>query len=199
MNALDKRLGQILERITSKEFLGGRGLGNDIPYYVFDYPPSAELRVREHINFLVEKIGSGRPDLTVGRIDLLQLIKSMLEQRNLLDRAFAMQKAKGDEVTAKSLSAVLEANKVAEALVRSVDLPSCSLVLIEGVGAAFPLVRTHNLLNALHSRTWDVPIVVFYPGRYDGSSLRLFGEVSESVSAPYYRAFRLVDGTDSDS
>ncbi|MER2266808.1 DUF1788 domain-containing protein [Methylobacterium oxalidis] len=198
MKNLDKRLGQILERITSREFLSGRGLGNDIPYHVFDYPPSAELRVREHVDFLVDKIGSSFPDLTVGRIDLLQLIRSMLEQRNLLDRTFAMQKLKGDEVTARNLSAVLEANKVAEALVRSVDLRTCSLVLIEGVGAAFPLVRTHNLLNALHSRTGGVPIVVFYPGRYDGSSLRLCGEVSESVNSPYYRAFRLVDDSDSD-
>jgi hypothetical protein len=34
------------------------------------------------------------------------------------------------------------------------------------------------------------PLVLFYPGIYDGQSLRLFGTLKDK---PYYRAFRLVD------
>ena len=33
------------------------------------------------------------------------------------------------------------------------------------------------------------PLVMFYPGRYDGQSLRLFGKLK---NANYYRAFKLV-------
>jgi hypothetical protein len=35
----------------------------------------------------------------------------------------------------------------------------------------------------------DTPLVMFYPGKYDGYSLRLFNTLAEDH---YYRAFRLV-------
>ena len=46
---LTDRLNHILPRIVSDDFLGGGGIGNEIAFYVFDYPPEDELRVREHI------------------------------------------------------------------------------------------------------------------------------------------------------
>ena len=46
------RLNKILDRITAEDFLHGKGLGNEIPFYAFDYPTERELEVREHIAFL---------------------------------------------------------------------------------------------------------------------------------------------------
>ena len=37
--SLDQRLNQILPRITSRDFLDSKGLGNEIGFWVFDYPP----------------------------------------------------------------------------------------------------------------------------------------------------------------
>jgi hypothetical protein len=63
------------------------------------------------------------------------------------------------------------------------------------------LLRSHTLLNNLHSIMGQTPLVMFYPGRYDGVSLRLFGKTTLSVGSnssdakrqdPYYRAFRLI-------
>ena len=53
----------------------------------------------------------------------------------------------------------------------------------------WPLLRAHSLLNNLHAVMGKTPLVLFYPGRYDGHSLRLFGKIK---GANYYRAFRLV-------
>ena len=64
------------------------------------------------------------------------------------------------------------------------------MVFLTGVGAAYPLVRTHSLLNNLQPLLDSTPLVLFYPGRFNGQSLQLFGELQET---PYYRAFRLVD------
>lgn len=50
MSDLQTRLDQIRQRITSDDFLQGRGLGNDVPFYAFDYPPTAERRVSDHID-----------------------------------------------------------------------------------------------------------------------------------------------------
>jgi len=56
MSDLAERLNKILPRITSDEFLIGRGIGNEIPFFIFDYPPEDELRVRENIVFLLDHI-----------------------------------------------------------------------------------------------------------------------------------------------
>jgi len=47
-DGLTERLNQILLTITSDAFLRGKGLGNEIAFYIFDYPPEAELRVALH-------------------------------------------------------------------------------------------------------------------------------------------------------
>ena len=75
------------------------------------------------------------------------------------------------------------------------------LVFISGVGSAYPLLRSHTLLNNLHSIMGKTPLVMFYPGSYDQKTLRLFGKSGlvggthedRKKSANYYRAFRLID------
>ena len=62
-------------------------------------------------------------------------------------------------------------------------------MLMSGVGSAYPLLRTHNLLNNLHPIMGETPLVLFYPGIYDGQSLSLFGQIKQDN---YYRAFKLV-------
>ena len=63
------------------------------------------------------------------------------------------------------------------------------IIFISGVGSVWPLLRAHNLLNKLHALLGHKPLVLFYPGQYDGQVLQLFGKIK---SDSYYRAFRLV-------
>ena len=63
------------------------------------------------------------------------------------------------------------------------------LIFISGIGSVWPLMRGHDLLNNLHALLGDTPVVLFYPGSYDGQSLSLFGRVT---SSNYYRAFKLI-------
>ena len=51
------------------------------------------------------------------------------------------------------------------------------LVLISGVGSVWPLLRSHLLLNNVHPIMGQTPLVMFYPGRYDGQTLQLFGKL----------------------
>ena len=90
------RLNAILPRITSDEFLTGSGIGNEIAFYIFDYPPEQELDVRDHIRFLLEQIPKQKPSLRLKHVDLFDLVIDHLKDRNLLDRCFEMQKNKGD-------------------------------------------------------------------------------------------------------
>ena len=76
------------------------------------------------------------------------------------------------------------------------------LVLVSGVGSVYPLMRTSSLLSNLQRVMGGTPLVLFYPGRYDQMTLKLFGKLGLSASYEgagkarksehYYRAFRLV-------
>ncbi|WP_288650941.1 DUF1788 domain-containing protein [Pseudomonas sp. UBA5568] len=189
LNDLDERLNKILEKVTSDGFLGGQGLGNEVPFYAFDYLPQDEEKVREHTRFLQGAIVKRRPELRVAFINLFELMIEILKKRGKLELSIEMQAKKGDEYMLKALKAPLDAGKVAKELVDRYPLSAFDLLVINGVGSAYPLIRTHNLLNNLQPLMGETPLVVFYPGLYDGQSLKLFGQMGEK---PYYRAFRLV-------
>ncbi len=69
---LVNRLNQILEKITDDDFLRGKGLGNEIAFFIFDYPAEEELQVRQHIQFLIEHIPRRKPKLKLAHINHLQ-------------------------------------------------------------------------------------------------------------------------------
>lgn len=89
----------------------------------------------------------------------------------------------------ESLRRVLKEDKLANGWSPSTTSARSIWPLLWNVGAVYPLLRTHTLLSALHPLMHETPLVLFYPGRYDGYSLRLFNKLSEDH---YYRAFRLV-------
>ena len=186
----NQRLNKILDRVTSDDFPHGKGLGNEIPFYAFDYPADREVEVREHIAFLIAQIPKRRPGLRFVHVNLFDLIIRHLKDRGFYDKALDLQKTKGDEALLKALAAPLDAGKLAAVFADEARPAEHDLVLVSGVGSAYPLLRTHNLLNNLHHRMGSTPLVLFYPGVYDGQSLRLFGTLEDK---PYYRAFRLVD------
>ena len=65
------------------------------------------------------------------------------------------------------------------------------MVFLTGVGKIYPILRSHKILNNLHQVVDNVPVVMFYPGKYDGQELILFGD-KEAKDDNYYRAFQLV-------
>lgn len=186
----EARLNRILDRITSDDFLQGRGLGNEIPYYAFDYPPEREQEMRAQLDFLRAQLPKRRPALRFAHVNLFELVIAHLKARGFYDKIPARWQTQGDAGLLKDLAAPLAATRLAQIFADAVRPQEQDLILVSGVGSAYPLVRTHTLLNNLPHLTGHTPLVLFYPGRYDGQSLRLFGILPDK---PYYRAFRLVD------
>jgi hypothetical protein len=186
-----KRLDQILPKITSDDLLSNSGLGNEIGFYIFDYPPEFELEMRDHTEFMLDRIGKKHPDIRVSHINLFHLLIDILKNRKLLDRLIADQKQNREDGTilSKVKEGPLAPKRVADGFVQKADPKNQDLVLVSGVGSAYPMIRSHSLLNNLHAPMGDTPLVMFYPGVYTGQGMRLFGKLPESN---YYRAFRLV-------
>lgn len=188
-DALTPRLNKIMEQLESTELLENRGLGNEIGFYIFDYPPEEELRIRHHIKFILDHLGKKRPDLHIRHINLFELIVNYLKSRNLLDTALKLQCDKGDDALRKALAGPLHEEKIAKAFIEAAQLSDHDIIIMSGIGNAWPLLRSHTLLNNLHPLMQNTPLVVFYPGLYNGQELSLFGKLGDNN---YYRAFRLV-------
>ncbi len=189
--SFDERLNRILPRITSDAFLHNRGLGNEIGFWIFDYPPEMELEMRGFItDVLLPALAKRVPPIRTHTVNLFELVVDLLRERDLLDKVVKMQADKGNEAVAAPLRSVLTEDKLARRILAQVDLAALDLMILTGVGAAYPMLRSNTLLSALHPLMKDVPLLMFYPGRFDGFSLRLFNTLDDDH---YYRAFRLVD------
>ena len=185
------RLNKIADRLSSDELLSNKGLGNEIGFWIFDYPPERELEVRRFIDGVLRpSMAKRQPAVRPAVVNLFDLIIDLLEDRNLYDRVLDIQAKKGDSEALAALRPVLKEDKLAERIANQIDFDQVDVLLLTGVGAAYPMLRSHTLLAGLQATMKDKPVVMFYPGRYDGFSLRLFNKLADDH---YYRAFRLVE------
>lgn len=186
-NTLQERLDEILPKLQSDEFLNNKGLGNEIGFYIFDYPAQSELLVREHISFMIEKLNNR--GIQFSHINIFDMILELLDSRKLQQKSFEIQKKKGSESLIKALKGPLDQKRLAEFITNKAEPEKQQFILLSGLGSSWPLIRGHSLLNALHSLVGATPLVLFYPGEYNGTELHPFGRIE---SANYYRAFSLV-------
>ena len=202
-DTLNERLNKILPRVISDDFLSGSGIGNEIAFHIFDYPPEAEVRVRDFLRTLLDHIPKQKHGLRVKHVNLFDFVLDYLTSRKLLDRVIQMQRDKGDEAVKKALLGPLNVEKKLIPYFCQVARPDQhDLVIVSGVGSVYPLLRTSTLLTNFQNVMGDTPLVVFYPGKYDQVTLRLFGKLRLSAffegegmgkkSENYYRAFRLI-------
>ncbi len=191
MRVLQSRLDLILERIENPRFLNNAGLGNEIGFWIFDYPAKYELVVRDYLTHLTEKLTKHEHQFVT--VNIYQTIIGMLATRGLLERTFNREKEVGVEAVRKTLSGPLSQKKIAEYLAENIKPEALDFVLLTGLGNAWPLVRGHELLSALQDVMGKTPIILFYPGEYSGRDLHPFGMIN---SKNYYRAFKLVPEDD---
>jgi len=191
MRNIDDRLAKIEEKITDKDFLKNKGLGNEVGYYIFDYSPMDELYVRSHIAYLKEKINKSNGGMKIVEFDLYSIVFDILKGRGYLEKCFEFEKTKGLDFTIEAIIKMLKLTNKSNLVVNHIveNTPENSVVFITGVGKCFPIVRSHNVLNNLHQVLDSVPVVMFFPGQYSGQDLQLFGTIKDDN---YYRAFKLV-------
>lgn len=189
---IHKRLDKILPKLQEKSFRENKGLGNEIGFYIFDYDPADECIVREHIKFLKDKINNGDSEIEIIEFDLYEIILEILQSKGYLDKVFKMEEKKGTEYCINAIKKTLRLTQNNDLVVEYIRnrINNNHIVFLTGVGKAWPIIRSHTVLNTLHSVVDDVPLIMFFPGVYDGLELRLFDEIKDDN---YYRAFQLIE------
>ena len=191
MTKTEIELGKIESEIGKTSFLNGKGLGNEVSYYVFDYYPKDEIIVREYIDKLVKKDKEFGDGYKLKVYDVYDLMIDLLESEGYLEDCFEMEKNDGMNYLVESVNDLLRMSDNNDYFTEYVEenTPEKAIVFLIGVGKIFPFVRSHKILNNLHQSFNKAPVVMFYPGKYDGQSLELFGEFKDDN---YYRAFSLI-------
>ncbi|MEG0307505.1 MAG: DUF1788 domain-containing protein [Clostridium sp.] len=191
MKDIYQRLDEILPKIVNPNFRKNNGLGNEIGFYIFDYNPEDELLVRDRVKYIKEKTKNAY-GLNIVEFDLYEVILEILESKGFLKKNFIMEEKKGSEqvfdATKKALRLTLENDLVVKYI--EDRLSDNDIVFLTGVGKAWPIIRSHTILNNLHRIVEEQPLVMFFPGNYDGGSLMLFNYLKDDN---YYRAFQLID------
>lgn len=191
MKSIYQRVDEILPKIVEPSFRQNKGLGNEIGFYIFDYNPKYELLIRDRVKFIKEKALSSH-GLNIIEFDLYEVILNLLESKGYLEKNFKIEDQKGSDyvlnATKKTLRLTLENDMVVEYITERLD--GADIVFLTGVGKAWPIIRSHTILNNLHRIVEEQPLVMFFPGNYDGGTLMLFNELKDDN---YYRAFPLVD------
>jgi hypothetical protein len=185
---IHQRLKALVAELQSPRLLKNQGNGNEIGYYIFDYDAEHEPIVEQFILDLQPKLAASQPSLNTIEINLYRVILKILEDRNLLQRAFDLEARKGNNDLAKTIKPMVRPDKVVEKIQELVQGTE-DLILITGVGASWPIMRSHTILNNLHPVLDRTPVVMFFPGSYDGQELRLFDTFKDDN---YYRAFPLI-------
>ena len=68
------RLNKLEDIIKDPNFGKNKGLGNEVPYYIYDYPAEYELLVRERIDYLAAKYSNGNYGFQIVVFDLYDII-----------------------------------------------------------------------------------------------------------------------------
>ena len=183
-------LDRLRERIVQPDFLANRGLGNEVGFYIFQYAPERELELRAYLDDLKSRDLPCR----IREYNLWQAVFDCCEAKGILNKIPALELKRGSEALLDRLQTIATPEVLINAMNQEPRQPG-DVIFITGVGEAYPLVRAHQILEAAQpvfgssATEVGVPLVVFYPGAYDGQSLSLFGRLP---SVNYYRAFDLI-------
>lgn len=185
MDDIKQRLDHLRRFIQESDFIESKGLSNEVNIRIFCYDSKDEMIVKHFIEQIIT-------DTTLAcNIIERNLYKVFLEcctDIDILDAIPEMEEAEGSEYILEQLRTAIGVNEFVEKIQYSPH-KSGDVFMLTGAGDVFPFMRVHSLLEALQPHFTGVPILVMYPGEFDGYHLKLFNQLNPN---DYYRAFNLV-------
>lgn len=185
MEDLLTSLTKASDRLSEESFLKNKGLSNEVGIHVFCYDPKDELIVRTFFEKLKNK--KDVPYHLVER-DLYRIFLDICEEKRILKSIPNMEQRKGKEYLEQQLTKIA----TPDAFVKRMEYAPHEygdVLLIAGVGKVYPFMRSHKILDNIQHIFSDIPVLMLYPGTFNGQDLDLFGRF---LDGHYYRAFNLL-------
>ena len=187
MSDILERLDKLKAQMQDEDFQKGNGLSNEVNIHIFCYDPKDEMAVR----YFTEQLVSDQ-DINCHVIEknLYKIFLKLCEDKRLLDKIPNLEATKGTEFLLKNLQGKAASAKNFVDEICKDGFKEGDVLLITGVGEAYPFIRSHNILNTIQPQDLNsIPIVVLYPGSFDGRDVYLFNKLPKQ---DYYRAFNAI-------
>ena len=184
MSDIMNNLNKVSARLSEEAFLTNKGLSNEVGIHVFCYDPKDELTVRSFFDNLKQQDASYR---LIER-DLYKIFIEICEGKRILKSIPSMEERKGKDHLAEQLQKVATPEAFVEKMQYEPHQKG-DVLLITGIGKVYPFMRSHKILDNIQHIFADIPVLMLYPGTFDGQDLRLFGKF---LDGHYYRAFNLL-------
>ena len=185
METVIERLSILEKNFTSEQFLTNKGLSNEVGIYIFAYDPKDEMIVEE---FVSKQKDRSNNEYRIKEFDLYKIFLEICDEKKITKAIPAMQEKKGSAYLKEQLKKVASPQAFAKKMEYEPHKYG-DIIFITGVGKIYPFLRVHSFLESIQHMFEDVPIVVMYPGKYDGQTLVLFNKFFDSN---HYRSFALV-------
>lgn len=179
----------LFQILSSNRFLNKEGLGGELPFFIHSFPVSQHALVDSNIQSLIKRLQNMGIDIL--EVNLYQLCIDILKKENLFEQIVKQERNLPKQRLLRVLSGPLNIDSVVipEINKRLTD-SAAKIIFLTGIGAAFPIIRSHTILNNLQTLVGDLPLVMFFPGTYNNQSLTLFDRLKDDN---YYRAHNLND------
>ena len=186
---LEEDFARLRAKLSDQTFLANKGIGNEVGFFVFPYDAAREGEVRARTAELVSLSDEGRLPCRIVHRDLWDVFLQICEQRRILDKIANLECRRGSRALLERLQKIATPEAFVQAMDYESHEPGHDALLVTGVGRVYPIVRAHSILENAQHVFADVPVVLLYPGKYDGAQLHLFNSISDGN---YYRAFNLL-------
>ena len=185
MRNIKERLDNVRALIQKEEFLEGKGLSNEVNIRMFCYEPEDEMAVRHFIDQL-------STDLTLKcnlkLYHLYEIFLAICEDKRIIKSSPRMEEKKGKEYLLNQMHSIATDDMFIQKM-QYEPHEKGDVLLLTGVGEVFPFMRIHALLDALQPHFPNIPILVMYPGTFNGTQVKLFDKLKPNS---YYRAFSIL-------
>lgn len=186
MGMIKQELDRIKERISDPSFLANKGLSNEVGIHVFCYEPKDEMVVQDYIRRL--KAESNTPYRII-ECDLYETFLSLLEDKRILRSVPGLEEKRGKDYLLSQLQKIATPEALLARMDYSPHVKGQDVLFMTGIGKIHPFMRSHKMLDSMQHLFEDIPIVMLYPGSFNGQTLNLFNEF---LDGHYYRAFNLL-------
>lgn len=181
-----QELDRIKDRISNPSFLQNNGLSNEVGIHVFCYDPQDELIVQDYIGRLKSEANT---PYRIIECDLYEIFLSLLEDKRVLKSVEGLEDKRGKEYLLSQLQKIATPDAFLSRMNYAPHVRGQDVLFMTGIGKIHPFMRSHKMLDSMQHLFEDIPIVMFYPGTFNGQTLSLFGEF---LDGHYYRAFNLL-------
>lgn len=179
-----ERLEKLKKTFKNEQFLTNKGLSNEVGIYIFAYNPKDEMIVRNFIS----REAKNKTKYNIKEYNLYDLFLNICDDKRITKGIPSLEKTRGTEFVKEQLIKIV----TPDALIKKMAYTPHKygdIVLIDGVGEVYPIVRVHSLLESIRDEFRDVPLVVMYPGAYNSKILRPFDKFDGDN---HYRSFNLI-------